>query len=101
VLEEERRWAEPLVGGLRLIAEIFANALSRQAADVALRQALDQVQQLKDELQQENAYLRQEVKESHVHKRLTGRSPAFQRVLAQIEQVAPTGSTVLLQGEIP
>jgi formate hydrogenlyase transcriptional activator len=98
-MKEERRWPEPLVGRLRLIAEIFANALSRQAADAALRQALEQVRQLKDQLEQENAYLRQEVKEFHGHRRLTGRSPALQRVLAQVEQVAPTGSTVLLQGE--
>jgi formate hydrogenlyase transcriptional activator len=98
-LREERRWPEALIGRLRLIAEIFANALSRKAADAALRQALDQVRQLKDQLEQENAYLRQEVKEFHGHNRLTGQSPALQRVLAQVEQVAPTGSTVLLQGE--
>ncbi len=98
-LKEERRWPEVLVGRLRLIAEIFANALSRQAADTALRQAMEQVRQLKEQLEQENAYLRQEVKEFHGHRRLTGRSPALQRVLAQVEQVAPTASTVLLQGE--
>ena len=98
-LRAERVWTEAQVSRLRLIAEIFANALSRQAADEALRQALEQVQQLQDKLQQENAYLRQEVKDFLGHKRLTGQSPALQRVLAQIEQVAPTGSTVLLQGE--
>jgi formate hydrogenlyase transcriptional activator len=98
-MKEERRWPEAQVGRLRLLAEIVANALSRQAADAALRQALEQVRQLKSQLEQENAYLRQEVQEFHSHRRLTGRSPALQRVLAQVEQVAPTGSTVLLQGE--
>ena len=98
-MEEERRWPDALIGRLRLIAEIFANALSRKAADAALRQALEQVRQLKDQLQQENAYLQQEVKEFRGHRRLTGRSPALQHVLALVEQVAPTGSTVLLQGE--
>ena len=98
-LRAERRWPEALVGRLRLIAEIFANALSRQAADQALRGALEQVQQLKDRLQQENTYLRQEVQEFQGHKRLIGRSAALQRVVARVEQVAPTGSTVLLQGE--
>jgi formate hydrogenlyase transcriptional activator len=58
-LREERRWPEALIGRLRLIAEIFANALSRKAADAALRQALEQVRQLKEQLEQENAYLRQ------------------------------------------
>jgi transcriptional regulator with GAF, ATPase, and Fis domain len=98
-LRTERVWSEPLVNRLRLIAEIIASALSRQAADEALRQALDEVRQLQDKLQQENAYLRQEVKDYLGHKRLTGQSPALQRVISQVEQVAPTGSTVLLQGE--
>jgi formate hydrogenlyase transcriptional activator len=98
-MKEERRWPDALIGRLRLIAEIFANALSRKAADAALRQALEEVRQLKDQLQQENAYLQQEVKEFRGHRRLTGRSQALQHVLAQVEQVAPTGSTVLLQGE--
>ena len=98
-LRAERQWPEALVGRLRLVSEIFANALARRRADEALREALAEVQQLKDKLQQENAYLRQEVKEFHGHKRLVGKSQALQRVLAQVEQVAPTNSTVLLQGE--
>ncbi len=98
-LRAERSWPEALVGRFRLIAEMFANALSRKATDEALRQALEQVRQLKEQLQQENAYLRQEVKEFHGHKRLIGQSQALQRVLAKVEQVAPTVSTVLLQGE--
>ena len=33
----EREWPEPVVRGLRLIADVFANALARQDADRALR----------------------------------------------------------------
>ncbi len=36
---EEREWPEPVVRGLRLLADVFANALARQEADRALRES--------------------------------------------------------------
>jgi transcriptional regulator with PAS, ATPase and Fis domain len=36
---------------------------------------------------------------SHSWGQVIGKSPALQAVLAQVERVAPTGSTVLIQGE--
>jgi formate hydrogenlyase transcriptional activator len=71
----------------------------RKQAEEQLRLTLDEVQRLRDQLQQQNVYLQQEVKLLHGHTRLVGQSHALQRVLAQVEQVAPTGSTVLLLGE--
>ena len=35
----EREWPEPMVRGLRLIADVFANALARQSADRALQES--------------------------------------------------------------
>ena len=57
------------------------------------------MRQLRDELRHQNVYLQQEVRLLHGHTRIVGQSQALKRVLAQIEQVAPTGSTVLLLGE--
>jgi formate hydrogenlyase transcriptional activator len=71
----------------------------RKHADEQLRHALDEVRQLRDQLQRENEHLRREVKQFHGHSRIIGQSPAIRRVLAQVEQVAATGSTVLLLGE--
>jgi formate hydrogenlyase transcriptional activator len=71
----------------------------RKHADEQLRNALDEVRQLRDQLQRENEHLRQEVKQFHGHSRIIGQSPAIRRVLTQAEQVAPTPSTVLLLGE--
>jgi transcriptional regulator with GAF, ATPase, and Fis domain len=71
----------------------------RKHADEQLRHALDEVRQLRDQLQRENEHLRQEVKQFHGHSRIIGQSPAVRRVLAQVEQVAATSSTVLLLGE--
>jgi formate hydrogenlyase transcriptional activator len=68
-------------------------------AEAELRQAYDEVRRLRDQLQQENVYLRQEVQELYGHGRLVGRSRALQQVLAQAKQVALTDATVLLLGE--
>jgi transcriptional regulator with GAF, ATPase, and Fis domain len=54
---------------------------------------------LKEQLQVENVYLRQEARERLGHSRVVGQSAALKRVLEQIEHVAPTDSTVLLVGE--
>jgi len=71
----------------------------RRDNEVRLRQALEEVQRLQAQLQQEIVYLRQEVKSIQGHGRIVGQSPAILRVLAQVEQVAPTSSSVLLLGE--
>jgi transcriptional regulator with GAF, ATPase, and Fis domain len=71
----------------------------RKQADETLRQALEEVRQLRDQLANENLHLRQEAKKLYGHSRIVGQSAAIRAVLAQAEQVAPTPSTVLLLGE--
>jgi formate hydrogenlyase transcriptional activator len=63
------------------------------------RQALEEVQRLRDRLERENVYLQQEVKRRLGPDRIVGRSAAIRRTLALAEQVASTDSTVLLMGE--
>ena len=48
----------------------------------------------------ETEYLRQEVKERHNFDEIVGRSQPLRHVLADVNRVAPTGSSVLIQGEI-
>lgn len=71
----------------------------RKRSEERLRQAYDEVRQLRDQLQQENVCLRSEVEDLHAHGRIVGQSRALRHVLAQAEQVALTDSTVLLLGE--
>src|SRR5208283_866002 len=71
----------------------------REKAEESLREALKDVEQLKNKLQEENIYLKEEIKLIHSHKDIVGNSEAIRTVLKQIEQVAPTDSTVLIQGE--
>ena len=91
--------AESLVNRLRLVAEVFANALARRASEEALRHALETVEALKERLEAENVSLRQDLQLLHGHPQILGRSAALQNVLAQAEQVAATDATVLLLGE--
>jgi len=65
----------------------------------SLREALRMIEQLKDQLHEENIYLKDEINLIYSHKEIVGNSEAIKAVLKQIEQVAPTDSTVLIQGE--
>jgi formate hydrogenlyase transcriptional activator len=92
-------WAEPVVEQVRLVGQILANALYRQRAELSLRASLDEVRRLKDRLETENVYLREETESDHGFDEIVGRSRVMRDVLARAAQVAPTGSTVLLLGE--
>jgi len=65
----------------------------------ALREALKEVERLKDRLQMENAYLQQEIKLTHNFEEIITRNKKYKKVLASIEQVAATSATVLILGE--
>ncbi len=78
------------------LAEQIGFHLSHAIANLS---AYEQIRQLKDQLEQENVYLREEMGASLDLKSLIGNSVALQKSLKAIEQVAPTDSTVLITGE--
>jgi formate hydrogenlyase transcriptional activator len=61
--------------------------------------AYEEIRSLKEQLEQENVYLRDEITASVDFNQLVGESPALQKTLKAIEQVAPTVSSVLITGE--
>ena len=63
------------------------------------QQALAEVQKLKNRLQSENVYLRDEIKHVHNFEAIISQSAAFGAVLDKVEQVATTDATVLILGE--
>jgi len=65
----------------------------------SLQNALAEVNQLKERLENENDYLRGEIRSEHDSRHIVGQSPAFRRLLNQVEQVANTDATVLILGE--
>jgi formate hydrogenlyase transcriptional activator len=98
-IRREHVWTEPEVRRLRLLAVVFANALLRRRKGVALKAALAEKLALREQVEAENAVWREEVLHFRDFDELVGESPALKRVLRQVEQVAPTDSTVLVLGE--
>lgn len=73
--------------------------LERLYAENDLRVALGEVERLKNQLQAENIYLQEEIRQQHNFEEIIGNSAALIKVLQQVEQVAPNDSTVLITGE--
>jgi PAS domain S-box-containing protein len=71
----------------------------RKRSEEALTQAFNEIKQLKDSLQAENIYLREEIAQQLPYKEIIGESEPVKTVLRQIGMVAPTDSTVLILGE--
>jgi PAS domain S-box-containing protein len=68
-------------------------------ANKSLLEANQRIGTLKEQLEQENVYLKKEIVVERNHFEVIGRSEPIRRVLVKVEQVAPTVSTVLLLGE--
>jgi PAS domain S-box-containing protein len=71
----------------------------RNRAERQLRAAFEENARLREELERERDYLREEVQVSMNFGRIIGESPALQQMLARIEAVAQTSANVLIQGE--
>ena len=78
----------------------FIGQVASQTA-LAVENALHfgKVTQLKDQLASQNVYLESEIRTELHFDEIVGKSKALKRVLAEIETVAPTDSTVLIYGE--
>ena len=71
----------------------------RKRAEARLRRTLAENARLREELEQERDYLREEVNVAMNMGRIVGTSPSLRRMLKRVEAVADTPATVLLQGE--
>jgi transcriptional regulator with GAF, ATPase, and Fis domain len=76
--------------------QIFSNHFG---AAIANARAFEEIQRLKDELEQQNAYLKEEVIEAKAFGDLVGQSAALRQISSQIDLVAPTDASVLILGE--
>ena len=95
----EREWPGALVKRLQLITQIFMNALARKRADETLRKQLKEIEELRQRLEKENIYLREDLKQERGFGKIIGSSEALNYVLFRVGQVAPTDATVLILGE--
>ena len=95
---EHRSWEQDTIDCVHLVGQIIANAVHRKRTEEQLRSQLEEIRALKDQLQDENVYLRQEARRGDFAD-VVGQSPILAGVLERIAQVAPTSSSVLLLGE--
>jgi transcriptional regulator with GAF, ATPase, and Fis domain len=76
--------------------QIFSNHFG---VAIANARAFEEIQKLKAELEQQNAYLKEEVIEAKAFGDLVGQSAALRKISGQIDLVAPTDASVLILGE--
>jgi transcriptional regulator with GAF, ATPase, and Fis domain len=98
-LGRETPVSDHLVPRLALLGELIGHALRRKMVDLRLQQAFSEIEALKDRLEADNLYLRNEVSRQYRSGEIVGNSQALQQVLEQAQQVAETDSTVLILGD--
>jgi len=80
------------LNSLRMIAD-------HAAAAIATGRAFEENARLRQQLELENQYLREEISQTQAFGEILGTSPAIRHIEEQIEQVASTDATVLILGE--
>jgi PAS domain S-box-containing protein len=86
-------------GRPRWISGTVQDVTEQKEVERKLRDSLRKVERLKDRLNAENTYLREEISGASRHEDLVGESEIFQGAVQRAVQVAGTDSTVLLLGE--
>jgi PAS domain S-box-containing protein len=71
----------------------------RKQAELNLKVALSEIQELKEKLEVERAYLQEEIKLEYNYENIIGQSDGLKYVLYKVEQIAPSNTTVLVLGE--
>ena len=88
----DKEWHEELVHRLKFIADIFATAITRKNNESKL-------EQLQEKLKAENILLKKDITQDYSFENIIGQSDTIKYVLYRIQQVAPTNTTVLIEGE--
>lgn len=80
-------------------AEMLADFADQMAMAVNNAVAFKRIAEVRDRLDQEKQYLQEEINLENRFEDIVGESTGLRQVLKQIETVAPTDATVLIQGE--
>lgn len=104
-LKGEPIWFESKIGPLEesgVITQVIIvsrDITERKTAELDLKRALNENIALKQQIEAENIYLKEELKLEGSFNEIVGSSKSLKKVLKQVEQVAKTDSTVLILGE--
>ncbi|MFH1983468.1 MAG: sigma 54-interacting transcriptional regulator [Pseudomonadota bacterium] len=80
-------------------AELTAARVEAEISKHRAETSLEEIQWLKEKLEAERAYLKEEIKTEYNHENIIGRSDAINYVFYKIEQIAATDTNVLVLGE--
>ncbi len=78
---------------------VVRDITERKMRDLKLYEALEEIKSLKERLENENEYLQEEISSKINYKNIICKSDSYEKVLKQVNQVAPTDTTVLITGE--
>jgi formate hydrogenlyase transcriptional activator len=86
-------------GKIEYLVNTYVDISERKQVEIKLREALAEIEQLKNQLEAESAYLQEEIKLEHNFENIIGQSESMKYVLHRVEQIAPTDSPVIIMGE--
>ena len=78
---------------------VVEDITEKKVAEDNLKKAFSQIKALKDQLDVENIYLKEEIKSIHGFRDIIGKSLPLNYVFQRLKSVAPTDATVLIEGE--
>jgi formate hydrogenlyase transcriptional activator len=87
------------LGDQPLLLSLTRDVTERKKSENKLKKAFEEINELKNRLEEENIYLRREVEIRYRHKEIVGESQAIKKVLMAAERVANENTCVLIAGE--
>jgi len=78
---------------------VFRDITERRTTENQLHNALEELKVLKQRLEDQNAYLQEEIHIEHNFREIVGQSAPILKIIKQIDVVAPTDASVLINGE--
>lgn len=85
--------------GESYICSVVRDITDLKKNELKLYEALEEIKSLKERLENENEYLQEEISKNINLGNIICKSKAYEKVLEQVNQVAPTTTTVLITGE--
>lgn len=91
----------PIISEGRLVGAVvvFRDITERRTTELQLQTALQELKELKERLEEQNAYLQEEIHIEHSYREIVGQSEPILKIVKQIDVVAPTDANVLIHGE--
>jgi len=95
--EHHKRHLEKMVE--ERTAQLVLEKQKAEQKQLLAEKSLQEIESLKKQLEQERAYLKEEIKLENNHENIIGQSDGLKYVLYKVEQIADSNTTVLILGE--